>query len=176
MLEYDEIWMAPSSLFEDIEKRVPSRGAIVEMGSGHGTDRLQQNYTVTSFEHDPGWAARAPSDCVLAPIVANEHAESAGQVGWYDLKMVIPNLPDEIAAVLIDGPPGDIGRMGFLSVLEEIPDSVPIYVDDVHREAEKKLLTRIHEARGGRIETVVQPSEKAGQRAWAVVLPAGVSE
>ena len=81
--------------------------------------------------------ARAPSDCVLAPIVANEHAESAGQVGWYDLKMVIPNLPDEIAAVLIDGPPGDIGRMGFLSVLEEIPDSVPIYVDDVHREAER---------------------------------------
>ena len=43
MLNYDEIWMAPSSLFEDIEKRVPFLGVIVEMGSGHGTDRLQQN-------------------------------------------------------------------------------------------------------------------------------------
>ena len=59
MLEYDEIWMAPSSLFEDIEKRVLSRGAIVEMGSGYGTDRLQQNYTVRLFEQDPGWAAMA---------------------------------------------------------------------------------------------------------------------
>lgn len=176
MLNNDEIWMAPSSLFEDIEKRVPFFGVIVEMGSGHGTDRLQQNYSVTSFEHDPVWAARSPSDCFLAPIVANQHAESAGQVGWYDLNMVIPNLPNEIAAVLIDGPPGDIGRMGFLSVLNRIPSHVPIYVDDVHREAEKDLLTRIHKTRGGRIETVVQSSTKVGQRAWAVVLPNGVSE
>ena len=77
----------------------------------------------------------------------------------------------QISVVIIDGPPGDIGRHGLLSILDELPKSATFVVDDVHREDEFDLLQKLLEWHGGEsvINSAVYDSGK--ERKWAVIQP-----
>lgn len=83
-----------------------------------------------ALEHDSRWAA--PSDCVrLVPL--------RGTPRWYDW-----NPSERYDLILIDGPPGYIGRLGILNILEEcLHEETILVVDDTHRNEERQLVEEI---------------------------------
>lgn len=112
-----------------IHDLAPSGSAILELGSGSGTAFLARSYCVTSVEHDTRWLGLADSDYIYAPIVN----------GWYDVAVLRNKLPTDYALLLIDGPTGTIGRLGFLLNLDLFNLAVPLVVDDINRPDELKL-------------------------------------
>ena len=48
-------WALPDKAFQWIEENIPFGSNIVELGSGHGSMRLSQNYQLWSIEHDEAW-------------------------------------------------------------------------------------------------------------------------
>ena len=132
-------WMLPEEAFIWIEKNIPEGSSILEFGSGHGSVRLSKRFSVTSIEHDPEWLGVASVDYIHAPIVENPHATKAGEEGWYDVSIVMEQMPEDFDLVIIDGPPGVIGRTGILSVVELLSKARWIIVDDVDREPESRL-------------------------------------
>lgn len=125
-------WMLPPEAFDFLAARLPPFGAgIVELGSGEGTARLRQFGTVCSIEHDEQWlrpAAPGGHKYIHAPIAD----------GWYDPKAIRGRLPESYACLVVDGPPGAIGRLGMLKHLDLFLP-VPLLVDDVNRPAEMEL-------------------------------------
>ncbi len=74
--------------------------------------------------------------------------------GWYEPRTV--RTSQTYGLLLIDGPPGHIGRLGMLKHLDLFDLSVPIVVDDVHRSAERLLLVKLAEAAGRDYEVVTE--------------------
>ncbi len=132
------------------------RGAIIlEMGSGDGTKTLiQHGFEVVSIEHDEAWVELHPGTCIHAPIVPTPAATAAAESGWYSLDSEDPRLPKEIDLLLIDGPPGWIGRSGILDHPFLLERSKHILVDDTDRAAEQTLAQRIVSLTNGSIEQV----------------------
>ena len=120
---------------------------FIEFGSGIGTRRLEEAFHVITFEHDPSWMIYHNSlkiRQILAPL----------SNGWYYRGIVEGILervdPEKVAGILIDGPPHLIGRsaiMNHLDILRPFMDC-PIFVDDVHRQADNILLRRLSEELG----------------------------
>lgn len=136
--------------------------AILELGSGEGTGRLAQRYRMVSVEHDPDYIGRHDSRYIKAAIVPN------GEHAWYDAGMLERGLPGagDYDLLLVDGPPGHVGRLGMLEHLDLFDLSVPIVVDDVHRNADRYLLTEIAK-RAGRDYRIVP--EEDGRRAVGII-------
>jgi hypothetical protein len=109
-----------------IHKTVPPGGTILELGSGEGTGVLARSYTMYSIEHDPNFMHLYESHYIYAPI----------RDGWYCRIMIEGKLPARYDALIIDGPPGTIGRAGLLNHLDLFNLAVPIFVDDINREEE----------------------------------------
>ena len=95
-----------------------------------------------SVEHDENWLARSKGTYIHANIVDNPISTKFSQKGWYDSRK-LTNLPSFVDAVIIDGPPGDIGRIGILAHLELLPAFSYCIVDDTDREAEFLLLEEL---------------------------------
>lgn len=124
-------WMMPPEAFAFLRRRLPRpRASIVELGSGDGTLQLRQMGDVVSIEHDPVWVRPdAPGGRYIhAPI----------KDGWYDPEAIRGRLPQWYDVLVIDGPPGAIGRLGLLKHLD-LFRPVPLLVDDAHRPAEMEL-------------------------------------
>lgn len=102
---------------------------VVELGSGAGTPKLRERiapHRLISIEH----SNRFEEFCdVYAPLKGN----------WYHPAVLRRKLPEQIDLVIVDGPPGTIGRNGLLDHLDLFPDRVPMLIDDVHREAEMRM-------------------------------------
>jgi hypothetical protein len=135
--------MLPSEAFEWIEENISAGSRILEFGSGDGSTRLAGNYEVWSVEHNSEWLGVAPVNYIHAPIVDNEVSSSVGEEGWYDPDSMRDGLPSSVSLIIIDGPTGDIGRTGVLAHLQILPETYYFLVDDIDREAEQLLLTRI---------------------------------
>lgn len=127
---------------------MPAAGTILELGAGEGTGLLAAaGYTVVSVEHDPAWAHQAPGvEYVLAPLVpvpnipSYPDREAEPQSLWYDPDVLLPAVARRsFDVLLIDGPPGNIGRMGAVILLDHIRVLKAVIVDDTHRPAENKL-------------------------------------
>jgi hypothetical protein len=138
-----------------------ARGVVVELGSGHGSQRLAaalpDGCRLVSVEHDDRFVGLVPGlSYVHAPIVD----------GWYDATRLAASLPPaaEIAAVVIDGPPKAIGRAGVLLHLERL-GAGPIVVDDAHRPADLEVAREIARRRG--VELTVH--DGGGGRAFATI-------
>lgn len=133
-------------------RRLVPRGTILELGSGKGTSRLAEHYRVFSVEDDSAWVGRHSSTYIFAKQVN----------GWYDAALLAAVLPLlEYDALLIDGPTarGSDVRLGILDHLDLFRLDVPIFVDDVHREAERKLLDALAKETG-RASTIVTGNKK----------------
>lgn len=117
-------------LFNYIRNNLEDGKTILELGSGWGTGQLAKHYKVYSIEHDPGWLNKYGSHYIYAPI----------KDGWYDVEVLMRELPEHYDLILVDGPPGTIGRQGFFTNLHLFKSDVPIIFDDVDRKPELQLM------------------------------------
>lgn len=126
-------WSLPSAVFDYLAPRI--RGLyVLEFGSGKGSTRLASLCAeLTSIEHDEKYATFYPPDA--GQVI---HAPIDPATGWYSRQVLEARMPKRIDAIVVDGPPGTIGRGGLLKHLDLIPD-VPILFDDTHRGAEREL-------------------------------------
>jgi hypothetical protein len=167
----DESWMLPKEALEFVIDHVEPGSVVVEFGSGHGSEVLSKHFDLYSFEHDEAWLGVTSSTYIHAPIVENQHATEEGEKGWYDLEIVKQNWPKDPQCVIVDGPPGFIGRTGILSMLEELASVLLILVDDVDREAELQL-SHMLSTRLDRIQTtydVEKPRQGGSNRRFATL-------
>ena len=132
-------WMLPNEAFSWIEERIPSGAVVIEFGSGDGSVRLSERFELYSVEHNEDWLHKSKSTYVPAPIVTTSVSTSRNEEGWYD-ESCFDELPLEAHLLIIDGPPGSIGRSGILNHLTRLPKLQHILVDDVDREAEHSLM------------------------------------
>ena len=126
-------WAITKDCFDYIRKILPEGKIILEFGSGWGTGELAKHYKMYSIEHNEGYIGGRDSTYIHAPI----------KDGWYDYDIVKNNLPETYDLIFVDGPTGRIGRDGFYKHLDLFDTSVPIIIDDVHRDAEKALIEKV---------------------------------
>ena len=131
-------WMLPSEVFQWIEENISHGSRILEFGSGEGSVILSKNYQLISIEHDEQWIGLSSGEYIHAPIVQNQVSNKYSELGWYDFEM-LQDLPSSVDVILIDGPPGEIGRSGILHMLKKLPLCSWIIIDDTDRTPEKKL-------------------------------------
>ena len=127
-------WAIGEQLYNWIIKNLPEKSTILELGSGTGSIELAKRYKLYSVEHDKKWLGLTKrSHYIHAPIKDN----------WYDAKILKKELPKEYDLILVDGPPGDIGRYGFLDNIDLFNTKVPIIIDDIQRSAELNLFAAL---------------------------------
>ena len=165
-------WMMPNEIFSWLQENVEKGSSVLEFGSGHGSFKLAEQFDLLSIEHNPDWLDLAPSRYVHAEIIENHVSAEHNQQGWYDPLPIIKAIKSRpISVVIVDGPPGDIGRHGLLSFLDELPKTAIFIVDDVHRNDEFDLLQKLLDWHGG--ESVINSTvyESGKERKWAVIQP-----
>lgn len=148
-------WMLPDAAFRWIQGTIEKGEAILEFGSGDGSELLVDDYEMFSIEHDINWVGRTKSTYIHAPIVFNETSNRYGQKGWYDFA-ALQDLPEAVSLIIVDGPPGEIGRIGLLEHLNVLPTWKFMLVDDTDRSEERELSAKLCEHFGcsfTRIET-----------------------
>jgi hypothetical protein len=117
-----------------ILKNIPKGGKMLEFGSGEGTKRFTEVFHVTSIEHDLKYVSLAEkSNYIHAPIVKN----------WYDVTKLQGLRNNHYDVILIDGPPGTIGRNGLLMNLHLFDWNTVIVVDDVNRASEMEMFQKL---------------------------------
>lgn len=118
----------------------------MELGSGPASELLALDYEVCSVEHDKKYVGMIDTvEYIYAPIVD----------GWYDLESV-----PEYDLLLVDGPPGRIGRSGILDNLYLFDLSKPVIVDDTHRKEEQKIAHVISDRKDSGVMTLNDQHKK----------------
>ncbi len=136
--EVNQGWMLTPEIMSWIDDNIQPDSVILEFGSGHGSIKLAERYKLWSIEHDSAWIGLSESTYVEAKIIDNPFSTKYGERGWYDFES-ISKVPDSVELIIIDGPPGEIGRSGILHHLGELPTSKWILIDDTDRGPEKIL-------------------------------------
>lgn len=126
-------WMLPEAAVNWLAHRVQPGWTIVELGSGDGSRALAAMVPagrLVCVEHDTRWLGRCEqAEYIHAPIVD----------GWYDQQVLAERLPKKMDCVVVDGPPGRIGRFGLFAARELLDPSASLLIDDVHRTEEREL-------------------------------------
>jgi len=135
-------WMLPNEVMNWINDNIPEGSIILEFGSGQGSIALSSRFQLISVEHDENWLDISAGKYIHAKIVENPISSIYGQIGWYDSKNLV-NLPLFADVIIVDGPPGNIGRIGLLHHLDLIPSSNYWIIDDTDREPESLLLKEL---------------------------------
>lgn len=156
-------WSLPPEAFGFLRHRLEAfewtGSYVVELGSGEGSALLAEicRGKLISIEHDPAFVeSYSGGKLYHAPIVN----------GWYDPEVVSIALAGlGVAALIVDGPPGAIGRAGLLDNLNLFPAGVPMLIDDIQRPAERDLALEIAKRRN---ETLTVHFLRSG-RAFATI-------
>jgi hypothetical protein len=128
-----ENWMLPKEAINWIYDNIPSDSSILELGSGFGTEILSKKYKMTSIEQDEEWLYKFDTNYIYAPI----------ENGFYKIEN-LSNLPKKYDLLIIDGPTQiSGGRMGFIKNIDLFFLDCTILIDDVHREEEMEILTKL---------------------------------
>ena len=131
-------WAVGEEIFDWIVDNIPQGSTILELGSGTGSHELGKLYNVHCIEHNKEWANKFSNITYHYAPIKN---------GWYDPEW-LNNLPKEYAVLLIDGPPGSIGRTPILNHLGLFNLETTIIVDDTQRDVEKALAKALMNAVG----------------------------
>ena len=126
-------WAISKELFDFIRSILPEGKILLELGSGWGSSEFSKHYTVYSVEHNPRWLGKYNTHYIHVPIKNK----------WYDPVILKAKLPDNYDLILVDGPPGFIGRHGFCTYLDLFKTDLPIVFDDIHRKAEYSLMMQV---------------------------------
>ncbi len=126
-------WAISKELFMYIYNTVEHGKNILELGSGSATQELAQYFTMYSIEHNKIWLDKYETTYIFAPI------KNYGSYRWFNT-VFLNKLPKDYDLILIDGPPGPIGRYGFYHHLNLFNTNVTMIFDDVQRGAELRLL------------------------------------
>jgi len=165
-------WMMPGEILSWLEENVDQGAKILEFGSGHGSIRLAEQFELISVEHNPDWLGLCASTYIHAVIRENAVSTKHNQRGWYDPQPIINAITSQqISVFIVDGPPGDIGRHGLLSITDTLPKNAIFIVDDVHREDESNLLEQLLAWHGGKCIIHSSFYESGKERKWAVLQP-----
>jgi hypothetical protein len=157
------------AVYEAIVRLVPERSTILELGSGEGDRNLiDLGFRVQAVEHDPAWVGVVPGvEYIHAPL---SHIKPTRwhptQDRWYDSSLLKAKLPAlKYDLVIVDGPPGDVGRGGFLKYFNLFDGSVPWILDDIHRFEEWKMIRVLSDKLGKNI--LIPPT--GTERLFAVI-------
>jgi len=126
-------WSITKELFDFIRSELPEGKVLLELGSGWGSSQFSQYYTVYSIEHNPRWLGKYNTNYIHVPIKNK----------WYNPEILKKKLPDNYDLILVDGPPGFIGRNGFYTHLNLFNTDLTIIFDDVDRKTEYELMIRV---------------------------------
>lgn len=119
------------SCFEFILKNIEIGSGIVEIGSGYcSTKAFSKFYKLTSIDDNIEYIN-------LYDGVSYIHAPITN--GWYDVKIVEQNLPDDYKMVFVDGPLGSGNRGGLLNNLDIFKKDTIFIFHDTYRDHEIKL-------------------------------------
>jgi hypothetical protein len=127
-------WAISADCFNFICNHVELGRPILEMGSGSGTGELARYFTMYSVEHNSDWLDKYTAQYIYAPI------KQYSGYKWFDVEILKAELPREYDLILVDGPPGTIGREGFLHNIHLFNTDAIIIFDDIQRAAEMNLL------------------------------------
>ena len=139
-------YAASPELFEFILKNIPFGKSILEFGSGTGTHLLGQFYKMHSIEHDRKFIGLTDrSSYIYAPLTDHTHARFPHHKQWYDVDIIMDYVKDiNYDVILVDGPPGHVGRAGFLSHMDLFEfDGKMLILDDVDRDDEFRMFIEI---------------------------------
>lgn len=143
-------WALSGPLWTRIAADLKPGLRTLELGSGLSTQLfLDAGCDHTAVEHDAGWIDRLAGvfpDCTRVV----QHAPLTGSPPWYNWSP----QGERFDLILIDGPPGEIGRDGVLGVLPQlVHERTILVIDDVLRPDDRLLAAKIHELRGGPMQT-----------------------
>ncbi|CAK9099169.1 Tape measure protein (TMP), partial [Durusdinium trenchii] len=160
----------PRPLFHELRKRIRPGMYTLEFGSGLSTLLFEAVGTDhIAIEHDSSWAER------LRPLLKRERTrlvvspiDGEAVEPWYQWRPAAegPDAGRQVDLVLIDGPPGRIGRAGCRHLLADLlAPAATVLIDDTHREAEQKLSEDLQGMYGFRSRRV-----QCGQRAFDILV------
>jgi hypothetical protein len=132
-------WELPSEVLDWIFTNIEEGSTVLEFGSGETSKRLSDTFCLISIEHDASWIGRFHENYIHAEIVSNPQSHHAGEKGWYDQDK-LQSLPSKVDLIILDGPPGEVGRTGIVEFLPSLPKAKFFIVDDTDRDQEMKLL------------------------------------
>lgn len=128
-------WSITKKTFDYILATLPKGSTLLEMGSGWSSGEFSKYYTVFSVENNPKWLNKFNTNYIHVPI--KDH--------WYNVDILRKKLPDHYDFILVDGPTGGIGRMGFYTNLKIFNTNVPILFDDIHAKKHYELFIKVAE-------------------------------
>jgi len=118
---------------------------ILEFGSGDGSAHLAETFNVYSIEHNKKWIDKYEKvNYIYAPIKKHKAIKRFDQDRWYHWNILGPEIQNiDYDLMIVDGPPCNIGRQGFLKYIGHFPKKTPIVFDDVHRKNDLDLARRV---------------------------------
>jgi len=126
-------WELPQEAFTWLEGFLQPHWTVVEFGSGAGSLRLASMCSqLYSVEHNPHFVRKDDHN--------HMYIYAAIRNGWYNTRILDAHLPKAYDFILIDGPPGSIGRSGILKY--PLLD-VPMLIDDTHRPEERRIACQL---------------------------------
>ena len=168
----DPGWSLPKKAFQWIEENIAFGSNIVELGSGHGSTRLSENYHVWSIEHDEQWLNISSSNYIHAEII--RYSINGKERFWYNPEKIKNALPQKYSLLIIDGPPSTIGRHGVLDFQEIFDWNCHILVDDTHRTEDKLIADELTSQKSLNQKHFTEYFERNGtDRKFTVLSPVG---
>jgi predicted O-methyltransferase YrrM len=151
-------------LWAHLKRHRPAR--ILEMGSGISTlafsfyassykSAASERSCVVSLEHDEKWVATTDKrlqemntrqfvtllHCALGPVPVGGIEQSSYSVDCGRISELFGGKGPDL--VLIDGPPGDVGRLATLpSILPLLTQRTEVFLDDAYRPGEQAIIAR----------------------------------
>lgn len=147
---------------------IPKGARILEFGAGDGTKDRARIYDVTAVEHNEAYLTDEYT-CIFAPIVENEESVLRDEKGWYDATALEFLRMQKFDLLIIDGPPGEIGRNGILAHPWVLKSSSSILIDDTHRGAEQYLAQAVLERMNDANLIILSEESEWGTRETTII-------
>ena len=142
-------WSISTDILDFLLEKLNKNDIIVEFGSGLGSKEINKYFDLWSIEHNKKFLYKNTLKNIYAPIKKRKIKcptlkTIKSTYKWYDEKIVL-NILNKINynCLLIDGPPGIIGRNGFFHNLNNFNTNCLIIIDDVNRKEENNLLFKV---------------------------------
>lgn len=173
---FDPSFAINKETWDEIRKRLTNRSRVLEIGSGLSTWLFQttgiDNHI--ALECSPTWYHATSSSIFSQSADVRLLELKQDALGGDPYFPFMPTYEEShFDFVFIDGPPGFVGRSGFLKIIDNIylNEGFTIVVDDTHREAERELAGEIAKILidGDREEDIRQTPIDCGNKQITVI-------